>query len=196
MNLWKSDWLYFFPFLGLQFNGQKESKWLHEGVQKGLEKGTSQEGETHLSPGKDRWEFLVLDTKTQGFILVWVRICFCRKVSWLCDRKPSDSDLFWFCKKGLTFDTHLSLRIPGIGYFKRYVQGFMLALASKSFWCKVLRFGNEEPSDIENLKHIKILDPLAERQRFGCFDMWPCNCKQTSSLRFPINLFAICICKP
>ena len=25
-------------------------------------------------------------------------------------------------------------------------------------------------------------------QRFGCLDTWPCNCKQTSSLRFPIAL--------
>ena len=28
---------------------------------------------------------------------------------------------------------------------------------------------------------------MAERQRFGCQDTWPCNCKQTPSLRFPIG---------
>ena len=27
---------------------------------------------------------------------------------------------------------------------------------------------------------------MAERQRFGCSDTWPCNCKQIPSLRFPI----------
>ena len=28
---------------------------------------------------------------------------------------------------------------------------------------------------------------MAEWHRFGCLDTWPCNCKQTSSLRFPIE---------
>ena len=28
---------------------------------------------------------------------------------------------------------------------------------------------------------------MAERQRIGCLDTWPCNCKQTPSLRFPIR---------
>ena len=27
---------------------------------------------------------------------------------------------------------------------------------------------------------------MAERQRFGCLDNWPYNCKQIPSLRFPI----------
>ena len=27
---------------------------------------------------------------------------------------------------------------------------------------------------------------MAERQRFGCLDNWPCGCKQTLSLRFTI----------
>ena len=27
---------------------------------------------------------------------------------------------------------------------------------------------------------------MAERQRFGCLDTWPCSCKQALSLRFPI----------
>ena len=44
---------------------------------------------------------------------------------------------------------------------------------------------------IENLKHNKMLDPLGqawqERQRFGCLDTWPCNYKQTPSLRSPIE---------
>ena len=28
---------------------------------------------------------------------------------------------------------------------------------------------------------------MAERQRFGCQDTWPCNCKKTPSLRSPIE---------
>ena len=28
---------------------------------------------------------------------------------------------------------------------------------------------------------------MAEQHCFGCLDSWPCNCKQTSSLRFPIH---------
>ena len=28
---------------------------------------------------------------------------------------------------------------------------------------------------------------MAEWQRFGCIDNWPCNCKQTPSLGFPID---------
>ena len=28
---------------------------------------------------------------------------------------------------------------------------------------------------------------MAERQRFGCLDTWPYNCKQTLSLRSPIG---------
>ena len=28
---------------------------------------------------------------------------------------------------------------------------------------------------------------MAERQRFGYLDTWPCNCKQIPSLRFPIS---------
>ena len=39
---------------------------------------------------------------------------------------------------------------------------------------------------IENLKRSKMIDPLTERQRFGCLDTWPCNCKQTPSLQSPI----------
>ena len=30
---------------------------------------------------------------------------------------------------------------------------------------------------------------MAERQRFGCLDNWPYNCKQIPSLRFPIDRF-------
>ena len=30
---------------------------------------------------------------------------------------------------------------------------------------------------------------MAERQRIGCLKTWPCNCKQTPSLRFPIWTF-------
>ena len=37
---------------------------------------------------------------------------------------------------------------------------------------------------IENLKH----NEMAEWRCFGCLDTWPCNCKQTSSLRFPISI--------
>ena len=42
---------------------------------------------------------------------------------------------------------------------------------------------------IENLKHSKMYDSLglmAELQRFGCLDTWPCSCKQKLSLRSPI----------
>ena len=28
---------------------------------------------------------------------------------------------------------------------------------------------------------------MAERQRFGCLDRWPCNCKQTPTFSFPIG---------
>ena len=30
---------------------------------------------------------------------------------------------------------------------------------------------------------------MAERLRFDCLDTWPCNCKQISSLWFPIDTF-------
>ena len=38
---------------------------------------------------------------------------------------------------------------------------------------------------------------MADRQRFGCPDTWPCNCKQKPSFRFPIvnatnTLWRIC----
>ena len=35
---------------------------------------------------------------------------------------------------------------------------------------------------------------MAERQRFGCIDTWPCNCKQTPSLLSPIlyKVFFFC----
>ena len=36
---------------------------------------------------------------------------------------------------------------------------------------------------IENLKQGL---SMSKRQRFGCLDIWPCSCKQTLSLRFPI----------
>ena len=28
---------------------------------------------------------------------------------------------------------------------------------------------------------------MEERRRCGCLDIWPCSCKQTMSLRFPIQ---------
>ena len=31
---------------------------------------------------------------------------------------------------------------------------------------------------------------MAESQRFGCLHTWPCNCKQTPPLRFPIEALA------
>ena len=34
---------------------------------------------------------------------------------------------------------------------------------------------------------------MAERQRFGCLDTWPYNCKQTSSLWFPIRSFTVIV---
>ena len=62
-------------------------------------------------------------------------------------------------------------------------------------YCAFLEFLKQR--SVEDLKQVKMLDLLglwvrhvkAARQRFGCLDTWPCNCKQELSLRFPIGYF-------
>ena len=46
---------------------------------------------------------------------------------------------------------------------------------------------------IENLKHNKMLDPLGQAWQSGSVlaaqtRTWPCICKQTTSMRFPIGV--------
>ena len=43
---------------------------------------------------------------------------------------------------------------------------------------------NREPETQRNARPFG--SSMAERQRFGCLDTWPYNCKQTASLRSPI----------
>ena len=49
----------------------------------------------------------------------------------------------------------------------------------------MLIVGNREPETQRNARLFG--SSMAEWQHFGCLATWPCNCKQTLSLRFPID---------
>ena len=72
-----------------------------------------------------------------------------------------------------------------IGYaYCQHVQYISAIISNISvYW--VLAFGRYRDRETQqNVRHFG--SSMAERQRFGCLYTWPCNCKQTLSLRSPI----------
>ena len=68
--------------------------------------------------------------------------------------------------------------------FGRYFVPITLrGLVDKKFWAISLEKRAETQRNA-----LPFGSSMAELQRFGCQDTWPCSCKQTTSLRFPIKL--------
>ena len=103
-----------------------------------------------------------------------------------CNNMPLHFCIAWI----INVDSYLVFcKIRNFHRYKNFQNliDFDFALTSMMLLCKPFSVWTEyrEPETQRNARPFG--SSMAERQRFGCLDTWPYNCKQTASLRSPIT---------